>query len=81
MGTLWRRRGATGKGEGAADGTPSHHHLVPGLLCPTELPPPHRRYVLTLLPQLSSLDFSAVTPQERREVAVWGGTQRRPRPH
>ncbi|XP_052527345.1 leucine-rich repeat-containing protein 51 isoform X2 [Tympanuchus pallidicinctus] len=41
----------------------------------------YRHYVLAMLPQLSTLDFSAVTPQERREVAVWGGTQRRPRPH
>ncbi|XP_031413414.1 leucine-rich repeat-containing protein 51-like isoform X1 [Meleagris gallopavo] len=42
---------------------------------------PHRCYVLALLPQLSTLDFSAVTPQERREVAVWGGIRRQPRPH
>ncbi|XP_040513986.1 leucine-rich repeat-containing protein 51 [Gallus gallus] len=39
----------------------------------------YRRYVLALLPQLSTLDFSAVTQQERREVAVWEHNQSRPR--
>uniref|UniRef100_A0A8C9G5H5 Leucine-rich repeat-containing protein 51 n=1 Tax=Pavo cristatus TaxID=9049 RepID=A0A8C9G5H5_PAVCR len=47
---------------------------------PAPLSSPHRRYVLALLPQLSTLDFSAVTQQERREVAVWGRTHSRPRP-
>ncbi|XP_021264694.1 leucine-rich repeat-containing protein 51-like [Numida meleagris] len=41
----------------------------------------YRRYVLALLPQLSTLDFSAVTQQERSEVALWGHTHTRPRPH
>ncbi|XP_015708003.1 leucine-rich repeat-containing protein 51-like [Coturnix japonica] len=48
---------------------------------PMEEEPGYRRYVLAALPQLNSLDFSAVTEQERRDAAVWGRAQGRNRPH